>query len=82
MLPTIYEDCTAVIMSAKDGGGMARTKHLGVRIELTKQALQEQKFQLKYVNTKQMIADGLTKVLKGDAFIKFADNLFGMPMVL
>ena len=79
--PTIYEDCTAVIMLAKDGGGVARTKHLRVRIELTKQALQEQKFLLKYVNTKQMVADGLTKVLEGDAFIKFADKLLGTPMV-
>jgi len=51
----IYEDCTAVIALVKEGGGVARTKHLRVRIELTKQALQEKKFTLQYVNTKQMI---------------------------
>ena len=48
-------------------------KHLRVRIELTKQALQENKFTLQYVDTKQMIADSLTKVLEGEAFIAYAN---------
>jgi len=53
--PLIYEDCTAVISLIKERGGVARTKHLRVRIEMSKQALKENKFKLQYVNTKQMI---------------------------
>ena len=75
--PMVYEDCTAVIALVKDGGGVARTKHLRVHIELTKQAIQEKKFILHYVNTKQMVADGLTKVLEGEVFNTFANNLLG-----
>ena len=51
----IYEDCTAVIPLIMEGGGIARTKHLWVQIELCKQALKENKWELQYVNTKQMI---------------------------
>lgn len=32
------------------------------------------KFTIKYVNTKQMLADGLTKALEEDDFIRFADH--------
>ena len=78
--PTIYEDCTAVISLVTEGCGVARTKHLRVHIEMCKQALQKKKWKLQYVNTKQMIADGLTKVLEGEAFIKFANNLLGTAM--
>ena len=78
--PLIYEDCTAGISLIKEGGGVARTKHIRVRIEMSKQALKENKFKLQYVNTKQMIADGLTKVLEGEAFISFANTLLGTPV--
>ena len=59
--PLVYEDCTAVISLVTEGGGLVRTKHLRVRMELVKQALQEERIVLRYVNTKQMLADGLTK---------------------
>jgi len=75
--PLIYEDCTAVISLVTEGGGIARTKHLRVRIEMCRQALKEKKWRLEYVNTKNMIADGLTKVLEGEAFTKFADSVLG-----
>ena len=57
-----------------------RTKHLRVHMELCRQALQENKFKIQYVNTKQMIADGLTKALEADEFIEFAENLLGTSM--
>jgi len=69
-----------VIALVTEGGGVARTKHLRVRIEMCKQALKEKKFKLQYVNTKQMIADGLTKVLEGEPFITFANNMLGTSM--
>ena len=78
--PLILEDCTAVITLVSEGGGVARTKHLRVRMELTKQALKDNKFTLQYVSTKQMIADGLTKVLGGEAFSAFANHMLGNAM--
>jgi len=78
--PLIYEDCTAVISLITEGGGVARTKHLRVRIEMSKQALKENKFKSQYINTKNMIADGLTKVLQGEAFEKFANKVLGTSM--
>ena len=39
--PIIYEDCTAAITLVTEGGGVMRTKHLRVRMELFKQALKE-----------------------------------------
>lgn len=63
-----------------EGGGAMRTKHLHVRMEMCKQALQEGKFKIQYVNTKQMIADGLTKALEGEEFVIFAENLLGTSM--
>jgi len=72
-VPLIYEDCTAVISLVTEGGGVVRMKHLRVRMELCKQALQEKKFVLRYISTKQMLADGLTKALEGEDFIVFAE---------
>ena len=78
--PLIYEDCTAVISLITEGSGVARTKHLRVQIEMCKQAFQEKKWRLQYVTIKNMIADGLIKVLEGEAFGKFADKVLGTSM--
>jgi len=78
--PMIFEDCTAVITLVTEGGGVMRTKHLRVRMELCKQALREGKVKIQYVNTKQMIADGLTKALEGEDFIVFAEHLLGTSL--
>jgi len=51
-----------------------------VRIEMCKQALRAKKWRLQYVNTKNMIADGMTKVLEGEAFEKFSDKVLGTSM--
>ena len=75
--PLIYEDCKAVITLVTEGGGVMRTKHLRVRMELCKEALQDQKFTLEYISTKAMIADGLTKALEGVEFTTFAETLLG-----
>ena len=73
--PLIYEDCTAVISLVTEGGGVVRTKHLSVRMELAKQALQDERIVVKYINTKQMLADGLTKALEGEEFVVFAEQV-------
>ena len=73
--PLIYEDCTAVILVVTEGGGVVWTKNLCLRVELVKQALQDERIVIKYINTKQMLADGLTKALEGEDFSVFAENM-------
>ena len=78
MPPIIYQDCTAVIALVTECGGVVRTKHLRVRMELCREGLQNNKFIVKYINTLKMIADGLTKPLEGLAFLIFASNMLGI----
>ena len=49
-------------------------------MELCKQSLHEGKFTIKYVNTKQMLVDGLTKALEGEDFIQIVEHLLGTSM--
>ena len=70
--PMIYQDCTAVISLVNECGGVARIKHLRVRMELSREALQQNKFLIQYVHTLKMIADRLTKALEGKPFLTFA----------
>ena len=59
--PVIYQDCTAVIALVTECGGVVRTKHLRVRMELCREGLQQNRFGILCVPTHKMIADGLTK---------------------
>jgi len=67
-----------VISLVKEGGGVARTKHLRVRMELCKEALREKHIEIIYMPTGKMIADCLTKALDGKAFLQFVAALLGM----
>ena len=78
--PMIYQDCTAVISLVNECGGVARTKHLRVRMELCHEALQQNKFLIQYVHTLKMIANGLTKALEGKLFLTFASSMLGIAM--
>jgi len=77
-IPIIYQDSTSVISLVKEGGGVARTKHLRVRMELCKEALKENRIEVLYMPTGKMIADCLTKALDGKAFLQFVAALLGM----
>ena len=76
--PMIYQDCTAAISLVNECSGVARMKHLRVRMELCREALQQNKFSIKYVHTLKMIADGLMKALEGKPFLTFASNMLGV----
>ncbi len=63
--PTIYQDITSVISLVMKGGGVIRTKHLRVRMNLCWEAVQEKRIQEEYIHVSKMLADGLTKVFEG-----------------
>jgi len=60
-VPVIYQDSASVISLVTEGGGIARTKHLRVRIALCKEALDQRRIEVVHMPTGKMWADGLTK---------------------
>jgi hypothetical protein len=73
--PLIYQDSTLVISLVTKGGGVVQTKHLRVRMNLCKEAVDEKCIRITYIHTSRMIADGLSKALEGKAFIAFKQNV-------
>jgi hypothetical protein len=75
--PTIYQDSTSVILLITQGGGAMRTKHLCVRMNLGKEALEKNRIIIRYLHTSKMITDGLTKVLEKKDFNMFRKLILG-----
>jgi hypothetical protein len=61
MKPLIYQDSTSVITMVTEGGGATRSKTMRMRMCLVLEAVKEDRVEIKYVNTKGMEADGLSK---------------------
>jgi hypothetical protein len=78
-MPIIFQDNSSVMtLVRKDGGNHMRTKHLEARRAIVyEQVVVEKSKKLMYMNTKDMLADILTKPLSGEAFYRFADILMG-----
>jgi hypothetical protein len=56
--PIVYQDNTSVISLVTIGGGIVRTKHLRARMCLVKEAISQQKLEIRHVLTADMIAMG------------------------
>jgi hypothetical protein len=54
-----------------------RTKHLCMRMNLGKEALEMNRIIVKYLHMSKMIADGLTKVLEKQDFVIFQRLILG-----
>jgi hypothetical protein len=65
----IYQDSSSVVSLVTLGGGVTRTKHLRNRMHLAKEVVDLKRL------TELMIADGLTKPLKGFEFRQFIQSL-------
>jgi hypothetical protein len=69
--PLIYQDSTSVITMMTEGGVAVRTKHMRTRMHLVLEAVRQNRVEIKYIGTKEMKADGLSKPLEGLDFVKF-----------
>ena len=78
MPPLIYQDSTSVISLVTKGGGIVHTKHLRVRMNLCREAVDEKRIRIAYIHTTKMLADGLTKPLEGSTFKVFMKALMGL----
>ncbi len=59
--PLIYQDITSMITMVTEGGGSTRRKHMWTCLHLVLEVVQEDRVEIKYINTKEMKADRLTK---------------------
>jgi hypothetical protein len=57
-LPTIYQDCNAVVSLVTKGRGQTRTKHLRARMNLGKEMVDENRAKVKHICAERMEADG------------------------
>jgi len=71
----IYGDNQGAIALAKNPQFHARTKHITIQHHFVQEKQTEGKVDLQYIPTEQQVADGLTKALPKDWFIKFRDAL-------
>jgi hypothetical protein len=78
MKPLIYQDSTSVITMVTEGGGVTRSKTMRTRMCLVLEAVKEDRVEIKYVNTKGMEADGLSKSLGGASFLDFRSNVLNL----
>ena len=71
----IYEDNEGVISQVHNPKVQDRSKHIDIAYHYTRERKEFNDIDVKYVNTKRMIADGLTKPLVKEAFKDFRSML-------
>jgi hypothetical protein len=76
-IPTIYQDCSAVVSLVTKGGGKTRTKHLRARMNLAKEMVDKGRARIVHTNAPEMKADGLTKPYEEAKHKKFAKVVQG-----
>ena len=77
----VYEDNKATILLATRGSPTSeRSRHIKIRFFFIKQFLDSKEMELHYCATDQMIADVLTKPLKGSYFQRLRDYLLGYTL--
>jgi hypothetical protein len=76
-MPTIYQDCSAVVSLVTKGGGKTRTKHLRARMNLAKEMVDEARADVVHIKAPEMKADGLTKPYDTTMHKPFAKSILG-----
>lgn len=73
----IYEDNMGCISIAGNSVNHNRTKHIDVRYHFVRERLEDGTIELKHIDTKNQLADTLTKPLTEEKFLNSRDN-FGL----
>ncbi|OIT29617.1 retrovirus-related pol polyprotein from transposon tnt 1-94 [Nicotiana attenuata] len=66
----VYYDSEAAISSTKDPKFHCKTKHIDTKYNYVRDMVRRKVGNVKYVSTKDMLADPLTKPLSRDAFVR------------
>jgi hypothetical protein len=75
--PIICQDATSVISHIAKSGGIKWTNHLRARMHLEKEAYDNKCIQVSHKDTKEMEADGLTKIFDPGEHTCFAKFIQG-----
>jgi hypothetical protein len=73
--PVIFQDCTAVVQFVTTGGGITCTKHLRARMNMAREAIEQERVRVVHCRAALMKADGFTKPLEGTDFTIFANHM-------
>ena len=76
-VPVVYQDNTSTITLATKGGGKYRNKYLLVRCASVKEHCDRGDVIVRYLHTKRMLADLLTKALQGALFRFLTRGIIG-----
>jgi len=71
----VWCDSTAAIETVKNPGNHKSSKHIETRYLFTRDLVEKQRIRVTYCNTKEMVADLLTKALESDQFIKLRNKM-------
>jgi hypothetical protein len=75
ILTIVFGDNQGAISLAKTPQFHSRTKHIAIQHHFVREKQTEGKVDLQYIPTEQQVADGLTKALPKNRFVKFRDAL-------
>jgi len=74
-IPTILVDNQSAIKLAENPKFYKRSKHIDITYHFIRQSIKENKATLAYINTKEQLADGLTKGLNNSKQLTFIEGL-------
>ena len=75
---TLYCDNQLAVLYSSNNKSSGAAKHIDIKYHVVKDRIQDQTISLKYINTKFMLADPLTKGLPPSIF---RDHVAGMGLV-
>jgi len=74
----VYSDSQPALKIMKRPGISGRTKHLDLKLNFIKERVRKGEFELRYISSKENIADLLTKALRGQQFDMLCKKIFNM----
>ena len=76
----IYCDNTSAINISKNPVMHAKTKHIAIKYHYVRELVEDKEVKMKYINTKEQIADIFTEPLSKDAFEYLRGKLGVLPL--
>ena len=71
----IYEDNQSTICMGKNPQYHGRAKHIDIKFDYIREQVEKKAIQLKYYESKNIVADMLTKALLSSQFVKLREML-------
>lgn len=71
----MYCDNKSAIDLSKNPEHHARTKHIDIQYHFVRDYIERKVFELRYINTKEQLADALTKAIDINAFRNFTKRI-------